>query len=129
MNEQELEAIFPIAQYIDIFNLPGKFTSAELTTKLALLHRRKGWLNVHVRDYQAKLSNKNYEGREYDVNSLNKLLKEQSSITELLKEHNVLLKKAIDQLFIAEVQRRHGKIFEECLQAANEAYEKKNSLR
>lgn len=113
---------------IDIFNLPGYFTSAELSEKLAILHRRKAWLNVRIRENQQALTGADKIIRDKVIPTLNKLLNEQSAISELIKEFSMLYNSALDRILIDQLKREQPALFHSLLNKAKEIYDNKQRM-
>lgn len=130
MTDAELQEIFPVENHINIFDIPGKFTSQEITTRLALLHRRKTLVNTQVRALQTELCElpKDSPVRLTKVKQLNTLLQEVTGLNGLITEHNILVKNALDIFFIDEVKAKHPKIYAACVNAALEKYDLKHSI-
>jgi len=104
---------------IDVRNLPEEFKKAEsVADKLALLHRRKAWLNSRIPALQQKI---NGEGelikRGWIIGELTTLQAEQASINELIKEHNIIYNNTVQRKIIEYLVSNHKDIFDACAKA------------
>jgi len=104
---------------IDVRNLPDEFTKAEsMVEKLALLHRRKAWLNARIPTLQQSI---NAEGevikRGWLIGEITALQAEQASINELIKEHNIIYNNTVQRKIIEYLVSNHKDIFDACAKA------------
>lgn len=116
---------------IDVFNLPGYLTSAEVSDKLVILHARKAQVNTHTKRLQLEMSqiaDKNTDAYRNKVYVLNNFLIEQSGLKELISEYSTIYRKTIDQIMLKNLLIRNPDLYQALLEDAKKEYKNVNSM-